>query len=147
MSLPSKLCSVLLNTAIHMVNVCQRVGAAIPFTIRLDNTLDPRDQGWTHRWTRRSPINLLPLQRGLINEPLRHVDVFMHSLMHLTLEMMPANVRAKVCILRDVLPNLSYRLLTIYLTRRVRLYIHILMLLQTDEVKLLLYSIIPGGGV
>jgi len=60
MSHPSKLCSVLLNAAIHMVNVCQRVGAAIPFTIRLDNTLDPRDQGWTHRWTRRTPINLLP---------------------------------------------------------------------------------------
>ena len=90
-----------------MVNVFRRIGAAIPFTIRLENTLDPRDQGWTHRWTRHSPINLLPLQRGLINEPLRHVDVFMHSLMHLTLEMMPANVRAKVCILRDVLPNLS----------------------------------------
>ena len=102
-----------------MVNVCQRIGAAVPFTIRLDNALDPRDQGWQLKLSRRAPINLLPLQRGLINEPLRHIDVFMHSLMHLMTQMMPANVRAKVHILRDVLHNLSYHLLTIYLSRRV----------------------------
>jgi hypothetical protein len=55
-----------------------------------------RDPGGQLYLSRRTTINLLPLQRGLINERLQRVDVFMHSLTYLTHTMTLANVWAKV---------------------------------------------------